>query len=179
MHKRIKSIEGCRGLAVIFVMAAHFFVMFYPAEYWGPQYSHFDNHLDYFLVQWLPIPSANSGVTLFLAITGFGTYVALDNPQLDIRRFLALRYFKLLALTVLGALPVILLLKAGWVWTENIQDNINTPWFDGWPPQGMDFLDTMLRNPLGTLRGYNNVLWTMPFFLGQLSCLYPAPDIYK
>lgn len=178
MNKRIKSIEGCRGLAVIFVLATHFFVMFYPAEYWGPQYSHLANNLDYLLVQWLPIPSANSGVTLFLTITGFGTYMALENPRLDIRRFFVLRYFKLLALTLLGVLPVLLLLKAGWVWTGNIQNSINTPWLDGWPPKGMDVLHIILNNPLWDFRFYNNVLWTMPFFFWGSFLAFILHQIY-
>lgn len=35
--KRINSLEGLRGIAVLMVLFNHLGVMFYPAYYWGGQ----------------------------------------------------------------------------------------------------------------------------------------------
>ena len=35
--KRIGSLEGLRGLAIVMVLFSHLGVMFYPAFYWGGQ----------------------------------------------------------------------------------------------------------------------------------------------
>lgn len=164
MKFRIKSIEGCRGLAAIIVMLTHFFVMFYPAIYWGTEYTHLKQGLDYRLGQFLPFPSADSGVTLFLLITGFGSYIAIDSRRIDIRKYLFLRYPKLLVLTLLGALPVVLLLHGGLVFVSDIADSLHTPWFNGWPPVDASLGQLILHNPIGAFVVYNNVLWTMPYF---------------
>ena len=92
MRGRVKSIEGCRGLAAIIVLITHFIVMFYPAVYWGREYTHWRQGLDYLLGQQLPVPAAESGVLLFMIITGFGTYIAIDSANIDIRKYLFLQY---------------------------------------------------------------------------------------
>lgn len=164
MKFRVKSIDGCRGLAAILVMLTHFFVMFYPAIFWGAGYTHLKQGLDYWLCQMLPFPSADSGVALFLLITGFGSYLVIDSGGMDIRKYLLLRYPKLLVLTLLGALPVVALLHSGLVFVPDIADSLHTPWFNGWPPADADVGQLMLHNPLGAFVVYNNVLWTMPYF---------------
>lgn len=164
MRGRVKSIEGCRGLAAIIVLITHFIVMFYPAVYWGREYTHWRQGLDYLLGQQLPVPAAESGVLLFMIITGFGTYIAIDSANIDIRKYLFLRYFKLLVLTLLGAIPTILMLQGGLIFVPDILGSINTPWLYGWPPQEIDFWHNLLHSPLSSLMIYNGVLWTMPFF---------------
>lgn len=164
MKFRIKSMEGCRGLAAIIVMLTHFMVMFYPAVYWGYEYTHLRHGLDYRLGQILPFPTADSGVTLFLLITGFGSYIAIDSAGIDIRKYLLLRYPKLLVLTLLGALPVVIIVHSGLVFVPDIADSIRTPWFNGWPPADTALNRLLLHNPLASFTVYNNVLWTMPYF---------------
>lgn len=164
MKFRIKSIEGCRGLAAIIVMLTHFVVMFYPAIYWGAEYTHLKHGMDYHLGQILPFPTADSGVTLFLLITGFGSYIAIDSAGIDIRKYLLLRYPKLLVLTLLGALPVVMLVHSGLFFVPDIADSIHTPWFNGWPPADATLNRLLLHNPLAAFTAYNNVLWTMPYF---------------
>lgn len=169
MKFRIKSIEGCRGLAVFIVFITHFFVMFYPAVYWGREYTHWQQGMEYLLIQRLPIPTGDSGVVLFIIITGFGTYIAMDNANTDIRKYIFLRYFKLLVLTLIGAIPVVLLLLTGLIFVPDIASSINTPWFCNWPPSKIDFFNSLLHNPLSSFMVYNGVLWTMPvFFYGTL-----------
>lgn len=164
MKFRVKSIEGCRGLAALVVMLTHFVVMFYPAIYWGAEYTHLKHGLDYRLGQLLPFPSADSGITMFLLITGFGSYIAIDSGRINIRKYLFLRYPKLLVLTLLGALPVVLLLHGGLVFVPDIADSLHTPWFNGWPPVDAPLGQLILHNPIGAFVVYNNVLWTMPYF---------------
>ena len=164
MNFRIKSIEGCRGLATILIMFVHFAVMFYPAVYWGPEYTHWQNGLDYLLWQIVPFPSGHSGVMLFLLITSFGTYIAVNGDKIDIRKYLLLRYFKLLLLTLLGVLPIIILLQSNMIFVTYILSNLNTPWFGNWSPGEINFWQALLHNPLSSLAAYNGVLWTMPYF---------------
>ena len=179
MKYRIKSIEGCRGLAAIIVMLTHFIVMFFPAIYWGPDYTHWKQGTDYLLGQLLPVPTADSGVTLFLVITGFGTYIAIDGASIDIRKYILLRYFKLLVLTLLGALPVVVLLKSGLVFVPDIANNIHTPWFNGWPPTDISLGQIILHNPLDMFVVYNNVLWTMPYFFYGTIISFILTSIYS
>lgn len=145
-------------------MLVHFAVMFYPAVYWGPEYTHWQNGLDYLLWQIVPFPSGHSGVMLFLLITGFGTYIAVDGNKIDIRKYLLLRYFKLLLLTLLGVLPIIVLLQGNMIFVPYILSSIHTPWFGSWAPGEISFWQALLHNPLSSLAAYNGVLWTMPYF---------------
>ena len=179
MNYRIKSIEGCRGLAALMVMLAHFIVMFFPAIFWGPDYTHWKQGTDYLLAQILPIPAGDSAVTLFFVITGFGTYIAIDEARIDIRKYILLRYFKLLLLTLLGALPVVVLLKSGLVFVPDIANNIHTPWFNGWPPTGISLVQIILHNPLDMFVVYNNVLWTMPYFFYGTIISFILTSIYS
>lgn len=156
--------DGCRGLAALIVLFTHFFPLFYPAILWGREYSHFNNELDYLIGQMLPIPSAYSGVALFFIITGFGTYTAMDSAKLDIRKYLLLRYFKLLVLTLLGALPVVVLLQCNLVFVADIANSVKSPWFTNWPSPDLNFGQAILHTPLAALKEYNAVLWTMPYF---------------
>lgn len=156
--------DGCRGLAALIVLFTHFFPLFYPAILWGKEYAHFANAADYLLGQMLPIPSAYSGVALFFIITGFGTYTAIDAAKLDIRQYLLLRYFKLLVLTLLGALPVVALLHFELVFVADIADSVKSPWFKDWPSSGLALWQAIIHAPLSSLMEYNGVLWTMPYF---------------
>lgn len=156
--------DGCRGLAALIVLFTHFFPLFYPAILWGREYSHFANAADYLLGQRLPIPSAYSGVALFFIITGFGTYTAMDAAKLDIRQYILLRYFKLLVLTLLGALPVVALLHFDLVFVADIADSVKSPWFRDWPLPGLALGQAIIHAPLSSLMEYNGVLWTMIYF---------------
>ena len=156
--------DGCRGLAALIVLFTHFFPLFYPAVLWGREYVHSANELDYLIGQILPIPSAYSGVALFFIITGFGTYTAMDSARLDIRKYLLLRYFKLLALTLLAALPVVMLLQCNLVFVADIANSVKSPWFTNWPSPDLNIRQALLHTPLAALKEYNVVLWTMPYF---------------
>lgn len=156
--------DGCRGLAALIVIFSHFFPLFCPAILWGREYSHFANDADYLLGQMLPIPSAYSGVALFFMITGFGTYTAMDAARLDIRQYILLRYFKLLTLTLLGALPVFALMHLDLVFVAAIADSVKSPWFNDWPLPELELGEAILHAPLFSLMRYNVVLWTMPYF---------------
>lgn len=169
MNFRVRSIDGCRGLAAIIVLFTHFFPLFFPAVLWGQEYIHLQHGLDYLIGQTIPIPSAYSGVALFFIITGFGTYIAVDGGNIDIRKYLLLRYFKLLLLTLLGALPVILLLQANLVFVDDIAHSVKSPWFHNWPSPQLSLWYNLLHEPLASLKEFNGVLWTMEyFFIGTL-----------
>ena len=161
---RIKSLEGARGLAAVIVLMTHFFAVFYPAVIWGKEHSHLRQGLDYLIGQMVPIPSAYSGVAFFFMMTGFGTYIAVISGKMDIRRYLLLRYFKLLVLTLLGALPVALLLYTGLVFVFGIMESVNSPWLANWPAGELNLWETIRYEPLESFMAYNGVLWTMQYF---------------
>lgn len=161
---RIKSLEGGRGLGAIIVMMTHFFAIFYPAVIWGKEHSHLRQGLDYLIGQMVPIPSAYSGVAFFFIMTGLGTYMAITSGKLDIRKYLLLRYFKLLVLVLLGAVPVAILLRANLVFVFDIMDSVNSPWLDNWPAEGLSLQESLFHNPLEAFMAYNGVLWTMKYF---------------
>ena len=164
MNKRIKSLEGCRGLGAIMVMMTHFFAIFYPAVIWGKEHSHLRQGLDYLIGQMVPIPSGYSGLAFFFIMTGFGTYTAITSGKLDIRKYLLLRYFKLLVLVLLGAIPVAILLHTNLVFVFDIMDSVNSPWLDNWPAENLSLWESLLHNPLEAFMAYNGVLWTMKYF---------------
>lgn len=75
--KRVKALDGIRGIAAIMVFFSHFAVMFYPAFYWSNKEISHCNDIDFFIGQ-TPLSflcNGNSGVMIFLMLTGFGSYM--------------------------------------------------------------------------------------------------------
>lgn len=75
--KRVKALDGIRGLAAIMVFFSHFAVMFYPAFYWSDKDISHCNNIDFFIGQtpFSFLCNGNSGVMIFLMLTGFGSYM--------------------------------------------------------------------------------------------------------
>lgn len=75
--KRIKSLEGVRGMAAIMVYFSHFAVMFYPAFYWSDKNISHCGGVDLLIGQtpFSFLLNGNSGVMIFLILTGIGTYM--------------------------------------------------------------------------------------------------------
>lgn len=73
---RVKAVDGLRGLAALMVVLNHLIVVFLPAVYWGSEGSTVElflgeTPLNFFL-------NGDSGVGIFLAITGYGTYKVMQ-----------------------------------------------------------------------------------------------------
>lgn len=97
---RVKAVDGLRGLAALMVVLNHLIVVFLPAVYWGSEGSTVElflgeTPLNFFL-------NGDSGVGIFLAITGYGTYKVMQKNADRITKFVLLRYIKLLILTIVG-----------------------------------------------------------------------------
>lgn len=104
-----------------------------------------------------------------LVITGFGSYQICKNGMDSIRRFLVLRYFKLLILCVLSTLIVLILANFHLTYYQGIIGVLNTPWFDGFNPLDGLYSYRLLNDPLSSLSAYNNPLWTMKIsFVGSI-----------
>ena len=168
---RLKSIEGIRGIATLMVFFSHFAVMFYPAFYWGGTERSHCNDFDIWIGQ-TPISfflNGNSGVMIFLILTGFGTYMLCCKSMKDCARYISLRYFKLFILTFIASASVWLLFKWDLVFALDIDEELLTPWFGNWNPMEDSYFSLVLQNPLESLATYNGVLWTMKYmFVGTI-----------
>ena len=168
--KRLDCLEGVRGLASILVLFNHLGVMFYPAYYWGAERTHLSN-FDYYFGQ-TPLAfilNGNSGIFLLLIITGFGGYQICNREMDYIRKFVILRYFKLLILSILSTLIVLFCAAFGFIFFKDIIEKLNTPWFGEYDPWNTSYISLLMSDPLSSLKNYNPVLWTMKmFFLASL-----------
>lgn len=159
--KRIKSLEGVRGMAAIMVYFSHFAVMFYPAFYWSDKNISHCGGVDLFIGQtpFSFLLNGNSGVMFFLILTGIGTYMMRGGVK-----NLTLRYIKLLVIALFSSLPVYILFQLNLTYYQQIENILLTPWFGGWNPIEKSYLSLLMANPLSSLTTYNGVLWTMPYF---------------
>lgn len=168
--ERIKFVEGYRGFATIMVFFLHFSATFYPAINYGIEHSRASGIDFYFGHSPLAfIMNGNTGVVIFLLITGFGTYIAMQSERFNEKKYLITRWFKLMALTLIGGLSVLLLVKLNLIYLEEFLNVAPNPWLIHFKPWLADFSDLLLHNPLASMEMYNYPLWTMKlFFLGAL-----------
>lgn len=159
--KRVKALDGIRGLAAIMVFFSHFAVMFYPAFYWSDKDISHCNNIDFFIGQtpFSFLCNGNSGVMIFLMLTGFGSYMIRGG----VTKYISLRYLKLLIISIISSCPIYLLYQIGLVRYQQIENILSTPWLIGWNPVDKPYISPLLANPLSSLTAYNGVLWTMPY----------------
>ena len=163
--KRVVGIEGLRGLAGMIVFFSHFGLMFYPAYYWGIELCHFRD-LDYKFGQ-TPlafIVNGNSAVLMFLMIAGFGTYYVYQKGMVKIRKYLVLRYFKLVVMAMASVLLTWVLVKTGLTFYQGIMQELKSPCYDTFNPLQLSPKIVLMYSPLSSSVMYNGALWTMPFF---------------
>jgi peptidoglycan/LPS O-acetylase OafA/YrhL len=172
---RIKSIEGLRGLATIMVMFSHIGVMFYPAFYWlDTSRGGYQNHLGNWDV-WIGesplgfILNGNTGVVLFLMITGFGSYQVFCKGERAVEKYVILRYFKLLILEIVGTIGIVVMQYIGCIFYSDAAEISDTPWLGEFNLEDYNYWKMLLENPMDSLSIYNGVLWTMKYiFIGSL-----------
>lgn len=172
--ERLECIEGMRGFAAIIVFMHHFAVMFYPAFYWGGEEKSHCNGIEIWIGQtpFAFLLNGNSGVMLFLMLVGFGTYMVCRRGVNAYRRYLVLRYFKLVFLAIIASAFVWILLRANLTFYQDVIGEIYTPWFDNWNPKELNYFSILKENPLISLQKYNNTLWTMQYiFMGSILCV--------
>ena len=96
---RLLALEGLRGLAAISVVLFHFFVLLYPALYYGPgfiQHMRFENN-----IYGSPLNAFISGafaVSIFFVLSGFVLTVGFFQTKKSsiIERLATKRYFRLM-----------------------------------------------------------------------------------
>lgn len=173
--KRVECLEGVRGIASIMVLLNHLCVMFYPAYYWNIEMNHCYG-LDYYLghTPFAFILNGNSGVILFLIITGFGSYTVCQKGIDSIKKYVTLRYFKLLIISVIASFIVWFLANNNFTYYQDIIEITKTPWFNGFEPLLTSYISLLKNDPLSSLSNYNeNILWTMKyFFIGSFLSLF-------
>lgn len=175
MMKRDTSMEGIRGLAAMMVFLNHFCCMFYPAYYWFTAeettvHSHL-NGIDIF-VGTTPLGiliNGNTGVMFFLILTGFGTSMLCNYNEDGIRKYLTLRYFKLLLIGILGSVFVLLIWQCNLEFYKNIIADTTTVWFRGNTHVLRPYLGEIIYSPFDGLKDYNGILWPLKYmFWGSI-----------
>lgn len=169
---RIRSVEGVRGLAAVMVLFSHLGVMFYPAFYWGgEQHCKF---IDFYVGQ-TPLDfllSGNSGVMIFLLITGFGCFMACDKGKENRVKFASLRFFKLAVIMFFSTIIIWLLFQFDLVYFNELVEETQTPWFGGYNPFNKNIFILLWGNWFTISSRYNGTLWTMSYiFVSNIICI--------
>lgn len=138
---RLNSLEGIRGFASMMVILSHLAVMFYPAYYWdaavtGGDLSHC-NGIDVFIGSTpLNIVNGHTWLMMFFILTGFGTFMVFQRGKESVHKYMILRYFKLLAICVLGTVGIVVLANIGLLYFNEVVEVSKTPWFTGFSIEG-------------------------------------------
>ena len=165
---RNSSLEGLRGFAAIMVFLNHFCAMFYPAFILNEGITHCNN-IDYQLGQ-TPLQllaNGNTGVVFFLLLTGYGSYQVYRRGFEAIKKYVVLRYFKLLLLVIVSSIGIFLCASQGLVFYSQAATITKTNWLGDYSPENLNYVDALFNNPLVALSKYNTALWTMKYmFIG-------------
>ncbi len=170
----LSCLTGVRGIMNLIVMLHHFSVTFFSACFYGvEEWSHCDG-MDITLGK-SPLAflvNGNSAVIEFFILSGIGIYLMSCAGESRFHRFLTLRYFKLVTLTVVSAFFVMAMWKLDAVVFLDVWEKLKTPWFDGWASEpATSFGRHLLNRPLDSMVDYSAALWPMRyFFFGTFFC---------
>ena len=177
--KKLRYIDGLRGMGAGMVYLCHFvFAFYYGAYSLQPEHTHTASQLEITLGK-TPLNllyNGNFAVELFLVLSGFvlclGYFSTRDKGRL--RDGAIRRYFRLVV-PILAVNVLVYLLMAGGAY-QNSQAaalTLSMDWFYGFnhfePSVGEMLLESLAGCFLWGSNAYNGVLWTMPYlFLGAL-----------
>ncbi len=177
--KKLRYIDGLRGIGAGMVYLCHFvFAFYYGAYSLMPEHTHTDSQLEITLGK-TPLNlfyNGNFAVELFLVISGFvlclGYFRTRDKTRLKdgARR----RYFRLVVpILAVNVLVYVLMAAGAYHNSEAAALTRSMDWFYGFNHFEPDFLEMLVESLAGCFlwgsNAYNGVLWTMPYlFLGAL-----------
>lgn len=148
------------------VLFSHLGVMFYPAYYWTGIQQH-SRFIEHFFGQ-TPLSfvlSGNSGVMIFLMITGFGSYMVCNKGKESCVKYASLRFFKLSVLMFISTITIWMLFRLNLVYYSDIVEKTYTIWIQGNFPYNNIF-SLFFGNWFQISTAYNNTLWTMQYIFG-------------
>lgn len=122
-HKRIEWIDGIKGLSCVFILIHHYFLINFPASYYGKARKSLCNGVDVFFSQSVLsfFMTGNFYVYLYILITGYVLTFQIFKMQCEWDRFIPFtvkRYLKL-------AFPLLVFCLLRWL--ENFVPNISVP----------------------------------------------------
>ena len=116
--------------------------------------------------------SGNSGVMIFLILTGFGTYLVCERGKESSVKYASLRFFKLAVLMFISTITNWMLFKFHLVYYPHIVGHTNTIWIQGESPFNNNIISLIWGNWFTISTSYNNTLWTMQYiFFGSVICI--------
>lgn len=125
IHKRIKWLDGLKGLACLAVFAHHFFLAFLPAAFYGDAgMSHTDNGWDIMLAQ-SPIGVVINGnfmVAIFCLVSGMvlSMQVMKLEDKKQISAIIVKRYPRLMLPIILMAISVYIMQSFGYFFINQL-----------------------------------------------------------
>jgi len=175
--KKIKYLDGLRGLGCVIVFLTHFvFAFYYGMYHYQPESCHLPGNLD-IAVGKSPLNllfNGNTAVRLFLILSGYllcRSYLITGDKKRLIKSAQK-RYLRLMPPVLVVNLAVYLCMKLGFY--QNEQAAVlagSTEWFAGFNVFLANFFDMLKESVIGCFlfgtNDYNGVLWTLQIlFLG-------------
>jgi peptidoglycan/LPS O-acetylase OafA/YrhL len=168
--RKIKYLDGLRGVAALQVVFHHFVLAFYPALFSGGEIK---THLNDGLEVWASgsplnlIWDGNFSVTIFFILSGFVlSYKFFHTKDRKIITASAVkRYFRLALPTAFSILFAYILMKFSWMYNIPTGKITGSGWLEGFWNFDASLMEVLKQGFIGTyLNGtfeYNPVLWTI------------------
>ena len=156
--------------------------MFYPASYWSNAASHTNNCIEV-LIGSTPVGfmmNGNTGVMIFLAITGAGTYWLSKAEKTKIVNSSINRVFKIVIPMLLSTTIIWLIIKFNCCFFDKALIKTQSIWYEGYI-NNFDLYINIFSDFFSQCAIYNGPLWPMRyyligFYLALFVCLISIED---
>lgn len=174
--ERKSSIEGLRVVGLILVLLNHFMVTFYPAHYWTDMPFHVGHNIE-IIIGTSPIGfivNGNTGVMIFLVITGAGAYLLSKSDKEHIVSSALARPIKIFIPMTLSVFLIWLIVKGHLYYWDEMSNITKSIWNDDFTSHfNLRALFLTDSDFFSIYSKYNNPLWTMRyFFIGFYIALF-------
>lgn len=174
--KRKTNIEGLRALGIVLVIISHFMVMFYPASYWNNIVCHTSDGIEV-IIGSTPLGffmNGNTGVMIFLVITGAGAYWLTKAGKKKIVKSIINRPFKILVPMLLSMVIIWAIIQLNGCFLDQALNKTGSIWCAGYIDNVGSFIG-IFSDLFNFCTLYNAPLWTMKylfigFYLGVFVC---------
>ena len=169
-NKRLKSIEGLRGICAIVVVISHFVVAFYPAAYWGnSSMSHINNGMDVKMSQspFSIFYAGNLAVCIFFVICGFGITISYFTDGNGLKKTLVNRFGRMFFPVLTTNLTYYMFLKLNLFSSTSVAEITGSEWLKNRYLFEGNFVDAICDSYFSVLLNggskYNGVIWTISY----------------
>lgn len=175
--KRKSNVEGLRAIGTTLVVLSHFMVLFYPASYWDNAVCHTKQKIE-ILIGSTPLGywmNGNTGVMIFLVITGAGAYWLSEVEKRKIVDSVINRPFKIFVPMLLSTIIIWYIIKVNGCFLDLVLQKTESIWCSGYINNFGPFIN-IFKDFFTYCTLYNNPLWTIKylfvgFYLALFVCL--------